>query len=486
MSRDVIIFYETPYEVEQLKYRPPAAKTYQEEGKIMVAVLHTTPTSKEFGEPFILALTEEEASQPKSIERKICERLERYEGVGSKIWSQDALENSATDRRTSAAAKRRIDDDEDIDSSVQVVPSGASTAQTGSNGPASSRLMDASIARITLSTSTRIQRPFVDASWSNRYSLEDRYRHVNRVEPDESAKLPGAFGPDETEELYAKSDSEDNADQPAGEVDKKPHEHHTSILLVGELVHVEWDEDFARAAFQKDMRGKRIDGFEHMSSQERISAPSILERKRQGASRCEKPDVTVEQLLDEFVKEEKLTEDNMWYCPSCKKHQEAQKKFDLWKMPDVLVIHLKRFSNERAFRDKIDTPIEYPLEGLDLTDRVEGKKTAQRLAEAGAPPSLLAPSGSGESLVYDLFAVDNHYGGRKCRAAHTVNLRSLTTVCSVGGGHYTCHAKNVNDGNWYYFDDVCPNYYCPISGIVLMSAAMTESSVSRERREGED
>ena len=24
----------------------------------------------------------------------------------------------------------------------------------------------------------------------------------------------------------------------------------------------------------------------------------------------------------------------------------------------------------------------------------------------------------------------------------------------VGGGHYTCHAKNVNDGKWYYFDDV--------------------------------
>jgi ubiquitin carboxyl-terminal hydrolase 4/11/15 len=47
---------------------------------------------------------------------------------------------------------------------------------------------------------------------------------------------------------------------------------------------------------------------------------------------------------------------------------------------------------------------------LDLTGRVE------------------APE-EGKSLVYDLFAVDNHYGG-------------------LGGGHYTAYAKNFMTGLW--------------------------------------
>ena len=36
------------------------------------------------------------------------------------------------------------------------------------------------------------------------------------------------------------------------------------------------------------------------------------------------------------------------YCPSCKKHQQATKKFDLWKLPKILIIHLKRFSYNRC------------------------------------------------------------------------------------------------------------------------------------------
>jgi len=35
------------------------------------------------------------------------------------------------------------------------------------------------------------------------------------------------------------------------------------------------------------------------------------------------------------------------YCPQCKEFVQATKKFDLWKTPDVLVIHLKRFSYDR-------------------------------------------------------------------------------------------------------------------------------------------
>lgn len=49
------------------------------------------------------------------------------------------------------------------------------------------------------------------------------------------------------------------------------------------------------------------------------------------------------------------------YCPNCKKHQQATKKFDLWALPKVLVVHLKRFSYSRYWRDKLDTVVEFPV-----------------------------------------------------------------------------------------------------------------------------
>ena len=50
------------------------------------------------------------------------------------------------------------------------------------------------------------------------------------------------------------------------------------------------------------------------------------------------------------------------YCPQCKEHRQAFKKMELWRLPEVLVIHLKRFSYNSYLRDKIDTLVEFPLE----------------------------------------------------------------------------------------------------------------------------
>ncbi|KAJ2181317.1 hypothetical protein GGF45_001584 [Coemansia sp. RSA 551] len=124
--------------------------------------------------------------------------------------------------------------------------------------------------------------------------------------------------------------------------------------------------------------------------------------------------VTLEDCLAEFTRAEQLGEDDPWYCSSCKEHQQATKKFDLWRVPEILVVHLKRFQSSRAWRDKIDVLVDFPLTDLDLTQTVAG------------------PSGS--DLVYDLHAVCNHYGG-------------------MGGGHYTAYARNPEDNMWYDFND---------------------------------
>uniref|UniRef100_A0A7N8X1N2 Ubiquitin carboxyl-terminal hydrolase n=1 Tax=Mastacembelus armatus TaxID=205130 RepID=A0A7N8X1N2_9TELE len=128
--------------------------------------------------------------------------------------------------------------------------------------------------------------------------------------------------------------------------------------------------------------------------------------------------VQLQECIELFTTVETLEEENPWYCPVCKKHQLATKKLDLWSLPEVLIIHLKRFSYTKFTREKLDSIVEFPLRDLDFSACLLRKNLSN-----GEPLSR-----------YDLIAVSNHYGG----------LRD---------GHYTSYAKNKDNGQWYYFDD---------------------------------
>ena len=91
------------------------------------------------------------------------------------------------------------------------------------------------------------------------------------------------------------------------------------------------------------------------------------------------------------------------YCPYCKKRQQATKKLDLWRLPEILVAHLKRFSYDRYFNNKLETFVDFPIYDLDLSSYVAYKNN---------------PS----SKHYELFAISCHYG-------------------SIGGGHYTAFVR---------------------------------------------
>uniref|UniRef100_A0A8C2KXT7 Ubiquitin carboxyl-terminal hydrolase n=1 Tax=Cyprinus carpio TaxID=7962 RepID=A0A8C2KXT7_CYPCA len=127
-----------------------------------------------------------------------------------------------------------------------------------------------------------------------------------------------------------------------------------------------------------------------------------------------KTTVALRECIELFTTMETLGEHDPWYCPTCKKHQQATKKFDLWSLPRILVVHLKRFSYNRCWRDKLDTVVDFPIRDLNMSEFVCDPKA--------------------DPYVYDLIAVSNHYGG-------------------MGGGHYTAYGKNKVDGKWYYFDD---------------------------------
>src|SRR2546426_106878 len=72
-------------------------------------------------------------------------------------------------------------------------------------------------------------------------------------------------------------------------------------------------------------------------------------------------------LLLKFTSEERLSKSDPWYCSRCKQFQCAMKKLDLWRLPNVLIIHLKRFRYNRNNRDKISTLVDFPISGLDLS-----------------------------------------------------------------------------------------------------------------------
>ena len=72
-------------------------------------------------------------------------------------------------------------------------------------------------------------------------------------------------------------------------------------------------------------------------------------------------DVHLLDCIDLFTREEQLGEQDSWYSPVCKDHKRATKKLDLWSLPEILIIHLKRFHYGRFNREKIEDPVLIPV-----------------------------------------------------------------------------------------------------------------------------
>jgi hypothetical protein len=91
-------------------------------------------------------------------------------------------------------------------------------------------------------------------------------------------------------------------------------------------------------------------------------------------------------------------------CVGCKQHRQASKKLDLWNLPEVLVLHLKRFSFTTYSRDKVDEEVIFPLEGLDMSKHMSQARAAVGTARVRPLRGLqslrvCAPSGSSAHLV---------------------------------------------------------------------------------------
>ncbi|PLW47368.1 hypothetical protein PCASD_02576 [Puccinia coronata f. sp. avenae] len=142
--------------------------------------------------------------------------------------------------------------------------------------------------------------------------------------------------------------------------------------------------------------------------------------------------VSLTQCLDAFLKEEIMEKDDAWNCPKCKTRRKATKRLSLSKLPPILLIHLKRFSFKGPFSDKLETFVQYPLYGLDLSTYVPPPLTAGSLSAEHRQHYEETARSTPESNIYDLYAVCNHFG-------------------SLSSGHYTAFARSQKD--WYNIGD---------------------------------
>ena len=75
--------------------------------------------------------------------------------------------------------------------------------------------------------------------------------------------------------------------------------------------------------------------------------------------------LTLDDCLIQHLKEEEVEE---WYCNRCKSHEKGIKKLDLWRCPEILIIHLKRFVHHPRLECwiKQDMHVDFPLLNLHV------------------------------------------------------------------------------------------------------------------------
>lgn len=123
---------------------------------------------------------------------------------------------------------------------------------------------------------------------------------------------------------------------------------------------------------------------------------------------------SLQQLLDAHEQPETLGQGNEWRCEHCKvAHEATQKKLQCVEWPEQLVVHVKRFRQEK----KLEQHVEFPAEGLRLSSLEQQQE-----------------GDDSYRIRYELESVVCHLGH------------------SLDRGHYICYAR-MPDDTWAEFDD---------------------------------
>jgi len=129
--------------------------------------------------------------------------------------------------------------------------------------------------------------------------------------------------------------------------------------------------------------------------------------------------VPISACIEAFAQPEemKVENGNGVTCEKCNEVVDAVKKLEVWREPDVLILHIKRFHFNGVHFEKLNTPVEVPWKELNLR------------------PWIVGPSAA-NTVSYELYGVACHWGG-------------------MSGGHYTSFCVNAagKEPVWLKFND---------------------------------
>ncbi|XP_068086711.1 ubiquitin carboxyl-terminal hydrolase 32 [Anabrus simplex] len=102
----------------------------------------------------------------------------------------------------------------------------------------------------------------------------------------------------------------------------------------------------------------------YQTSQERV----FVEHESVALTRQQQSEpINLDYCLEAFTKEEHLGEDEKYYCSKCRQHQLASKKLQIWRLPPILIVHLKRFQYVNGKWVKSQKVVNFPFSDFDPT-----------------------------------------------------------------------------------------------------------------------
>lgn len=178
---------------------------------------------------------------------------------------------------------------------------------------------------------------------------------------------------------------------------------------------------------------------------------------------------SLNECLNRFTEPELLGSGNKMDCIVCGCRQEAMKQMSIRTLPPIVCFHFKRFEQSyanvrRSEMVKIDTAVEFPADGLDLSffqtseilSRRNRNASLKKSTETGGGDVFFDQSDNlpelreNEHAIYDLFAVVNHVG-------------------KIDSGHYTALVRR--EGAWFRCDDEKVNMVKDVQKVVRSEEA---------------
>ncbi|KAJ8280946.1 hypothetical protein GJAV_G00061360 [Gymnothorax javanicus] len=113
--------------------------------------------------------------------------------------------------------------------------------------------------------------------------------------------------------------------------------------------------------------------------------------------RAQAEPISLHSCLRAFTSEEELGEDELYYCSKCRAHRLATKKLDLWRLPPILIIHLKRFQFVNGRWIKSQKIVKFPREKFDPSIFLAPREAGRGLNQGEGQGEEPVKPGGGDS-----------------------------------------------------------------------------------------